>query len=60
MDLAFQYVEKNGLCTEKSYKYIDGGGHAGKCKASSCTAGLGKGQVTGFKDVAHNSKQALM
>jgi len=60
MDLAFQYVKKNGLCTEKSYKYVAGGGHAGHCKASSCTVGLGKGQVTGFKDVAHNSKRALM
>jgi len=60
MDLAFQYVKKNGLCTEESYKYIAGGGHAGKCKTSSCTMGLGEGQVTGFKDVAQNDVQALM
>jgi len=58
--LAFQYVETNGLCTEKSYPYIAGGGRAGTCKASSCTLGLTKGAVTGFHDVTPNSEQALM
>jgi len=60
MDLAFQYVEKNGLCTEKSYSYTSGGGKAGTCKASSCTKGLTAGQVTGFHDVTANSEKALM
>merc|ERR1719506_2402150 len=60
MDLAFQYVETNGLCTEKSYGYVAGGGQAGTCQASSCTIGLAKGVVTGFHDVDHNSEQALM
>jgi len=59
MDLAFQFVEKNGLCTEKSYPYIAGGGKAGKCKASSCTQALPAGAVTGFHDVSPTEK-ALM
>lgn len=29
---AFVYVEKNGLTTEKDYKYTSGGGNDGKCK----------------------------
>jgi len=60
MDLAFEYVEKNGLCTEESYKYIAGKGHAGKCHKSSCSMGLGAGQVTGFKDVKSNSVESMM
>ena len=60
MDLAFEYVEKNGLCTEESYSYTSGGGKAGTCKASSCTKGLTAGQVTGFHDVTANSEKALM
>jgi len=60
MDLAFEYVEKNGLCTEDSYKYIAGGGKAGTCKASSCTKGLTAGAVTGYHDVGANSEQNMM
>jgi C1A family cysteine protease len=60
MDLAFQYVETNGLCTEKSYPYIAGGGKVGSCQASSCTKGIPVGGVTGFHDVQTNDKQALM
>merc|ERR1712023_407711 len=52
--------EQNGLCTEKSYPYIAGGGQAGTCKASSCTLGLAKGAVTSFMDVSANSEQAMM
>merc|ERR1719326_423794 len=57
MDLAFQYVETNGICTEKSYAYS--APPAGTCKASSCTKALQPGAVTGFHDVASNT-QALM
>merc|ERR1719181_2253374 len=60
MDLAFQYVETNGLCTEASYPYTAGHGKAGTCKASSCTKGLAAGAATGFHDVTANSEQALM
>merc|ERR1711988_601736 len=49
--------EKNALCTEGSYAYK---GRKGTCQASSCTVGIPKGSVTGFKDVTSSSKQALM
>jgi len=57
MDHAFAYAEKNAICTEDSYRY-----HAkkGTCMADKCTVGIPKGGVTGFKDVASNSAQALM
>jgi len=57
MDGAFQYVEKNAMCTEDSYPYKAVGG---KCHASSCTVGIPLGMVTGFKDVPTDSKDALM
>merc|ERR1711920_1133200 len=53
MDTAFAYAEQNALCTEESYAYK---GRGGTCKASSCTVGIPKGGVTGYKDV----EQALM
>jgi len=57
MDHGFAFAEKNAICTEDSYPY-----HAkkGTCKASSCTVGIPQGGVTGYKDVARNSDQALM
>lgn len=58
MDLAFQY-EEGVVCTEQSYPYTSGDGSSGACKASSCTVGIPRGGVTGFKDVAR-SKEALM
>merc|ERR1712072_1666453 len=57
MDNAFKYAEKNAICTEDSYKYK---GTGGTCMASSCTVGLAKGSVTGYKDVAKNDMNALM
>jgi len=57
MDNAFKYAEQNALCTEGSYAYT---GRGGSCKASSCTVGIPKGDVTGFKDVAKDDAQALM
>lgn len=56
MDNAFEYAEKAALCTESSYPYKARGG---SCKASSCTVGLNKGSVTGYKDVGH-TEQDLM
>merc|ERR1712060_460193 len=47
----------NAICTEDSYPYK---ARAGTCEASSCTVGLPKGDVTGFKDVAKDDMQALM
>jgi cathepsin L len=61
MDLAFEFVEKNGICTEASYPYTSGAGVTGQCtKASSCTKALTAGAVTGFHDVQKNSMQAMM
>lgn len=57
MDNGFTYAEKNGVCTEASYSYK---GVDGTCEASSCTVGIPKGSVTGFKDVATDNEQALM
>jgi len=57
MDNAFGYAEKNAICTEQSYSYT---GRGGSCRASSCTVGIPKGGVTGFKDVATDNEQALM
>lgn len=57
MDLAFEYVEKSGICTETSYPYT---GRASACKASSCTKALSPGAVTGYHDVQQNSREALM
>merc|ERR1712139_549729 len=48
MDNAFEFAEKNAICTEDSYPYKAKGG---SCKASSCSVGIAKGGVTGFKDV---------
>merc|ERR1719169_273073 len=56
MDNAFKYAEQNALCTEESYPYK---AKAGTCAASSCTVGIPKGGVTGFKDVAKGDLQAL-
>merc|ERR1712050_368480 len=57
MDTAFKYAEKHALCTEGSYPYKAKGG---TCKASSCTVGIAKGGVTGYKDVSSDSEQAMM
>lgn len=56
MDGAFQYAEQYAMCTENSYPYEAAGGN---CKASSCSVGIPKGTVTGFKDVAEEDTQAL-
>merc|ERR1712178_376126 len=57
MDNAFKYAEQNAICTEESYGYK---GKGGTCQATSCTVGIPKGGVTGYKDVAKDDKNALM
>merc|ERR1712087_753979 len=57
MDNAFKYAERNALCTEDSYSYK---GRGGTCQATSCTVGIPKGGVTGYKDVAKDDMNALM
>merc|ERR1711977_487858 len=56
MDNAFKYAEQNAICTEESYPYK---AKAGTCEASSCTVGVPKGGVTGFKDVKKEDLQAM-
>eukprot|EP00928_Gymnodinium_smaydae_P067952 TRINITY_DN5097_c0_g2_i1.p1 TRINITY_DN5097_c0_g2~~TRINITY_DN5097_c0_g2_i1.p1 ORF type:complete len:368 (+),score=108.34 TRINITY_DN5097_c0_g2_i1:68-1105(+) len=56
MDSAFQYAENNALCTEESYPYEAA---QKKCKAQSCTVGIPKGGVTGFKDVHPDDEEAM-
>jgi cathepsin L len=48
MDNAFQYAEKNGLCSEAAYPY---NAVKGSCKASSCTAQPGT-KLSGYTDVS--------
>lgn len=57
MDNAFKFAESHALCTEGSYPYKAVGG---TCQEDSCTVGIPKGGVTGFKDVPADDKQALM
>uniref|UniRef100_A0A7S4LPA9 Uncharacterized protein n=1 Tax=Oxyrrhis marina TaxID=2969 RepID=A0A7S4LPA9_OXYMA len=57
MDSAFKYAEANALCTEESYPYK---GTDGSCQASSCSTGLAKGSVSGYKDVSSDSEQDMM
>jgi len=53
---AFEYPMEHAICTTENYAYT---AREGACKASSCTAGIPHGRVTGYKDVATNM-QALM
>lgn len=57
MDSAFQYAEQNAMCTERSYGYKAVGG---SCQAASCSVGIPRGGVVGFKDVSSDSEHALM
>merc|ERR1711957_141758 len=56
---AFGWLESQALCTESSYPYTSGSGTAGTCSQNSCTVGVPKGGVTGYKSVGA-SEQALM
>merc|ERR1719333_1111463 len=57
MDNGFKYIKEQGICTEESYPYT---ASDGSCKASSCTAGVPQGGVTGYTDVQTDDEQALM
>jgi len=57
MDNGFTFAKSNALCTEASYPYK---AKAGTCAAASCTVGLAKGTVTGYKDVSADSESAMM
>jgi C1A family cysteine protease len=57
MDNAFTFAKSNAICTEASYPYK---ATRGTCAAASCTVGLAKGTVTGYKDVSPDSESAMM
>lgn len=57
MELAFKFAEANAVCTEESYAY---NAKQGTCHETSCTEGIPKGGVTGYKDVDPDDTQALM
>merc|ERR1711865_921108 len=56
MDLGFKFAEVNEVCSEQSYPYK---GIAGTC-ATSCSAAIPKGGVSGYKDVAPKSMKDMM
>lgn len=56
MELAFEYLESQHVCTEESYPYM---GADGECTQKSCTVGIPSGAITGFKDVDPQDTEAL-
>merc|ERR1719189_3555820 len=56
MDTAFQFLHKNAICTEQSYKYT---AKDGTCHQKTCETAIPKGALTGFKDVTPNDELAL-
>jgi len=53
MSAAFDFAKKNAICTEDSYKYTSGTTtKRGSCKSSSCSVGIAKGKVIGYKGLA--------
>jgi C1A family cysteine protease len=57
MDNAFEFAEKNDICTEETYPY-EAKQHK-KCTTSGCKVGLPKGGVVGFKDVEPDHDDSL-
>ena len=55
MDNAFEWIEKNGLCTEDAYPYTSGGGTSGKCK-KTCSPVV---TVSKYTDVPKGDEDAL-
>jgi len=54
MDSGFEFVVKNGLCTEKDYSYV---ARQGGCEKSKCTAAA---KISGYRDVPSRSSSALL
>jgi len=55
MDNAFEFIEKNGICTESDYPYTSGGGVTGSC-VSGCKPAA---TLTGYTDVPSMDEDAL-
>lgn len=51
MDLAFKYVIKNGLCSEKEYPYT---AQEGSCEECDTVV-----NITGYQDITNNNEKAL-
>jgi C1A family cysteine protease len=56
MDNAFEWIEKNGICSEEDYPYTSGSGTTGTCQ-KGCTP---VATLTGFKDVPAEDEDALL
>ena len=54
MDYAFEYVIKNGICSESAYPYT---AYDGTCKSSSCPVVT---RISGFVDVRSGDENALL
>lgn len=55
MDQAFEYIMKNGICSETAYPYISAAGANGTCHACDPVA-----HISGYQDVQPNNETALM
>jgi hypothetical protein len=56
MDHAFDWVKKNGICSEEDYPYTSGGGKRGQCRSPRCSSIV---TVTGHVDVDSGDEDAL-
>jgi len=52
MESAFAYEEGVNVCSESSYPYT---GTDGSCRASSCSAAIPKGGISGYKTVSQST-----
>jgi hypothetical protein len=60
MDMAFEFLEKQHVCTENSYPYNGKDTSTGNTCKKSCDEGMPKGSVTGYYDVPTDDTNALM
>ncbi len=54
MDNAFEYIQRNGLCSEEDYPYTAGSGFRGWCKKRTCTP-VPNSHKLKYIDVDHNA-----
>ena len=56
MDNGFDYISKNGICSEADYPYTSGSGTTGTCKSPTCSP---VATLTGHMDVPKGDEKAL-